>query len=686
MPPDDNDTDDLKKQRPAEVSAGSKPNSLPDSKTSSFNPQPTSQLIDKTDEPSSDAPAPRYVYPRLDLANFRLAVKQYRVALATILIAVLTLIATSSPDFFPRHARLLWQSVNGPRKDQVRLPHVDRNKFTVLVAELDHDNEGTAREAIIVALEDTAGIVVDRLHTAIPAGKTTEVEAGHERARKYLKDSGANLLIWGSRLMVNGRERINLYFTPLQAAYPDTAKLYELDPQPDLVIDPAFLGDLVQAVQLAVVDYATTGHNKENCSNVAQQLRTLIDDVRQRVDGDRARSWSPTTHISVRLALAAALRTFGGTTGTQEPFTDAIGICRDAISEAKPRSEAWAASQVELGRSYLSLASWGTPEERVQNLKEALRSFRAALGVFRTGNRRALVQLFIGTSLIESAAAESVENPPNELTIQEALTTFRDALRSLDRQREPLWWGQARALLGAGLCASGLTPGDHRIVLAEAQSALRESLELTREGNPLGWAATQTMSGITSIALSNSDSPNGAAHLRDSVEAFNQALRVETRSCTPLEWAETHKELGEALALRGQRENNEEDLQKAADAYHAELEIHTNKDFPSEWASAQMGLAKVLSLQGLREHNAVLVCQSIYRMVLCAGTNRYCAQAGAFTYAFYYHFQMFDFDEHERQKCQAKLEWNIEFEGGWRNGPFYLLDPSSNDSGKPSSN
>jgi tetratricopeptide (TPR) repeat protein len=552
---------------------------------------------------------------------------------------------------------------------QVRLPHADPSKFTVLVAELDHDEGNSARDAIVIALENTAGIVVDRLDTAIPAGRTSEVEAGHECARKYLKDSGAKLLIWGTRLVVDGREIINLYLTPLQTAdMPDTAKLYDLDPQPDLVIDPSFLGDLVQAVQLAVVNYVTTGHDTEQCSNSAQQLSTLIDDVHDRVDGDKANSWPPTTRISVRLSLAVALRTLGTITGSPEPFSEAVSVCRAAIAEARPNSEAWATAQVQLGTSQGYLVSWGTPAEKVRNLKEELKSFQAALGVFRTGVKHAAVQLMMGVPLIMSGI---FAKPVNQQTILEALTTTRDALRTLDRQREPLWWGAAHALLGIELLASAAGPGDHRIVLAEAQSALKESLELTREQAPLTWAATQTMIGLASIALSDSDSENGAGHLRDSVEAFNQALTVETRSCTPLQWAEAQHSLGGALVGLGRSENNVEDLRKAEDAYHAELDVYTNRGFPSEWALAQSGLSEALRLRGDREHNPKLVCQALYRALFCAGTNEYntrpgtpgCVQGVAAAY----NTLVSDFDKHDRGECRVRLEKQLSLAGGWKN-------------------
>ncbi|MGB3552899.1 MAG: hypothetical protein WA993_19630, partial [Candidatus Binatus sp.] len=473
---------------------------------------------------------------------------------------------------------------------QVRLPRADPSKFTVLVAELDHDEGNSARDAIVTALGSTAGIVVDPLDTAIPAGGTSEVEAGHECARKYLKDSGAKLLIWGTRLVVNGREIINLFLTPLQSAdMPDVAKLYGLDPQPDLVIDPSFLGDLVEAVQLAVVEYVATGQNAENCSNTGQQLSALIDDVRQRVEGDKARSWSPTTRISVRLSLAAALNTLGTITGSREPLTEAVSVCRAAIAEAKPHSEAWAKAQFELAASYIFLARWGTFAEKVRNLKEALESYRAAPGAFGTGDKRALVQVMIGMCLTPLAAAEA---PTNERTIQEALTTLQDALRSLDRQREPLLWGVAQTSLGMALLESAERPGDHRMALAEAQSAFKKSLELTREQAPLMWASTQAMIGLTLIAVSKSQ--NDVSYLRDSVEAFNRALTVETRSCTPLDWASTQQGLAGALVLLGRSENNAEDFQKAEDAYHAALDVYTNREFPYDWAFAQSGLSEAL--------------------------------------------------------------------------------------------
>ena len=227
MPQDDNETADSMRPRPVEATAGSERNSLSRSKTiplsrSNTSPLPILQDVDEKDEPGKPP-----THLASNTANDQLDRKLYKVTVGLLIVAILTLIVVTPPGFFSGAEHTFSGLIEGQQNYQVRLPRADPAKFTVLVAELDHDEGNTARDAIVVALEDTAGITVDRLDLAIPAGKTSEVEAGHECARKYLKDSGAKLLIWGTRLTVDGHETINLYLTPLQAAYlPDTAKLY----------------------------------------------------------------------------------------------------------------------------------------------------------------------------------------------------------------------------------------------------------------------------------------------------------------------------------------------------------------------------------------------------------------------------------------------------------------------------
>jgi hypothetical protein len=238
---------------------------------------------------------------------------------------------------------------------------------------------------------------------------------------------------------------------------------------------------------------------------------------------------------------------------------------------------------------------------------------------------------------------------------QEALTTCEEALvGSLDRQREPLLWGVARVCRGFGLLASATGPGDHRIELAQAQVALAESLELTREQSPLVWSLTQDMMAAVLIALNGGG--GSADHLKDAVDALNQALTVQTRACTPLYWAATQQQMGVALTLLGQSENNIGDLRKAENAYHAELDVHTNEDFPYDWATAQIDLSSVLSVRGEREHDPLLVCQALYRALLCQVINKYCARPGAQNASVAYATLKSVFDEHDRQECQAKLE------------------------------
>jgi hypothetical protein len=168
--------------------------------------------------------------------------------------------------------------------------------------------------------------------------------------------------------------------------------------------------------------------------------------------------------------------------------------------------------------------------------------------------------------------------------------------------------------------------------------------------------------------------PNRLAHLRNSVETFDQALTVETRSCTPIEWADTEHELGIALTLLGETENKGEDFRRAEDAYHAELDVYTNEDFPPKWANAQIGLSGALFLRGNLEHSPVLVCQALNRALLCANIDKDCAQPATPIVNAAYYTLLGSFDKIDREKCQARLEGNFE------KLPFDLSKPNTNQS------
>jgi hypothetical protein len=186
-----------------------------------------------------------------------------------------------------------------------------------------------------------------------------------------------------------------------------------------------------------------------------------------------------------------------------------------------------------------------------------------------------------------------------------------------------------------------------RTSIVEAQNAFVDAAKEFRE--PYAWAVAQVGIGTTSLLLATR---GDAQNLQSAVDAFDRALSVQTRTCTPLEWASTQGLLGMALGLQGQTESNVRTLQKAEAAFRAELEVHTNQSFPSEWAAAQVSLSSVLAIRGYLEHDPWPICQAFHRAMRCEEVDdKYCAQSGA-SVTFVASTALLRFDKKSQDQCQ----------------------------------
>jgi tetratricopeptide (TPR) repeat protein len=89
--------------------------------------------------------------------------------------------------------------------------------------------------------------------------------------------------------------------------------------------------------------------------------------------------------------------------------------------------------------------------------------------------------------------------------------------------------------------------------------------------------------------------------LDEAVAEFRLALQEATRDRVPLDWADTQKNLGNALQALGVREAETERLEEAVSAYRLALEEATRERVPLDWAETQMYLGNALSALAERE-------------------------------------------------------------------------------------
>jgi tetratricopeptide (TPR) repeat protein len=295
----------------------------------------------------------------------------------------------SLKDFLKHHLKKLrWPG---------RLPKAEPNVFTVAVAHLDNDSDGQGERLIVEALGEIKGIQWRQFDRTLPAGGSGQVNPGHEIARKYLKDSGAEVLIWGTLLKAGDKFVPKLCLTSSRVAK-ESAR-YQLTE--DLNLPPLFHSDLVNLLRLLVANYAAEFSAQEG-QFIAGQLGPFIAKVRQLLAASQAQEgWNADARAELRFIFANASATFGQQSGNNQSLGEAVAAYREALKE-------YTRERVPL--------DWAMTQN---NLGAALRT----LGARESGTAR----------------------------LEEAVAAYREALKEYTRERVPLYWATTRNNLGNAL-------------------------------------------------------------------------------------------------------------------------------------------------------------------------------------------------------------------------------------------
>ena len=136
--------------------------------------------------------------------------------------------------------------------------------------------------------------------------------------------------------------------------------------------------------------------------------------------------------------------------------------------------------------------------------------------------------------------------------------------------------------------------------LAAAIDRWKQLLALRpRAQSPLDWAKTESNLGNALWALGERES--STARLEEAVAADRAGLEERTRERVPLDWAMTQNKLGNALSALGERESGTARLEQAVAAYRAALEEYTRERVPLDWAATEMNFGSALWALGERE-------------------------------------------------------------------------------------
>jgi hypothetical protein len=178
------------------------------------------------------------------------------------------------------------------------------------------------------------------------------VRAGQVKARRWLKESVAQVLIWGKVVTAPGRPSVpELHWTNSQiASGKKESDRYSLDENPRL--PTAFQSDLSDILRLLVVTQSSA-FNAEEGHFVADRLRPFIERVRHLLEGDASKNWTPDDIAGTKVILGNAWLTVGEQAGDNGALSKAVGLYNGALTGFSRQQDPldWAATQNNLGNA-----------------------------------------------------------------------------------------------------------------------------------------------------------------------------------------------------------------------------------------------------------------------------------------------------------------------------------------------
>ena len=269
-------------------------------------------------------------------------------------------------------------------------------RFTVLLARLDRDSDGSLTGYVARALSELDGIDV---HLACQALKLKDVgirrsahAAAEETAKQWLRQRNADLLIWGEvskdedgkRLFLLRFVRDDALREPNGGAMTRGQVVgfseYKIQgSRLDTEFSEALKAQLHAVVlsQISPVTEKAGSYLVELLNPVTNKLKELRDAGLDRFNsGQRG---------AILFALATALTASGGQSGEVDQMEEAVTAYRAALEE-RTRDRVpldWAGTQNNLGSALRSL---GERERDPTRLEEAVTAYRAALDVYEASS------------------------------------------------------------------------------------------------------------------------------------------------------------------------------------------------------------------------------------------------------------------------------------------------------------
>lgn len=502
------------------------------------------------------------------------------------------------------------------------LPKARPGDFTVVVAKLSNDPDGRYRNLIVHDLEEVKWIralPIERTITVDGANYQENPRAGHAKAVRYLREIGAQILIWGTILKGDQRVIPELYLTGLEfGSPPDMRRRYVFTP--DLNLPLVFWNQLANVLDLVVATDALSPSNRNDYLDV-DQLTSFIKKVQRLLDQTSGQpGWNADSRAVVRASLAAALKLQGEMTGGAKSLEEAALIYEDLLKSANKDSDPRKSAGLlqGLAQTWIALAGLRTGPESVRLARKAMRALDRALTIV-TKSKEPIAPAAVRFDLSDTLLALGYLLDDVRY-LRQGVQVCRQAVAGLRSHQQPFWTmaqvNLAHALIVLSEREVGNEGAEH---LKEAVNAYQVALKIwTPKLAPL--SAIMIEGGLARAFLElgeRDETERGRQWLGDTINMYQLLTTQEARQ-GGIRFS-TLQELALAVQNVSEREQNSASVKHLAVAirvYRTIVEPYPPKHptFEAYLVQAQMGDA--LRAMGRKTHRPDLLCEAMVRSVI----------------------------------------------------------------------
>lgn len=492
------------------------------------------------------------------------------------------------------------------------MPAVEGTHFTILVAELEDDDEKRGQTKHVIQSLRTqfdsrqsskAFAVIDfpRVLKSGIAGSLVQLdEVVEQKGRDWLREKNAHLLIWGS--VAQADKVIRLRFLPSHGK-DRIASGYVLSELLELPTN--FKDDLATMIMAHVIEQSAPAFQSNEplvkvFESLLQPLQNLVTNGRHSL-GDKY--WLILCNL-----VGTVFQSYGRQSGNPKYLKYSAEAYRAALEvitrESNP--EDWATTQNNLAITLTVMGERAVNNEALDFFKTAEDAYRAALLV-RT--KKSMPTPWARTQFNLGALLSSMgEKYKSIVFLKRAEVAYRAALEVRTQEAMPILWAATQNNLGAVLSQMGrsMKGKDGFELLRSAETAYRASLIYrTKIEMRAKWASTQNNLGIVLSNMGRRTNGNEALEFFKSSEvAYRAALEVRTEVDMPADWALTLNNYGNLLRYWAEKldDNKSRALFLSSEAnYRETLRVYKRDTMPADWALTQFNIGEVLSVSGERE-------------------------------------------------------------------------------------